>query len=362
MADDPEGDSMANDEPRRPSVLVIGAQGVLGTLLADRFEARGWTTRRGSRRPDAGAAVVPVDLGRPDTVRAAVRDVDVVVNTVPDAALVAEHAVLEAGGIALNVSALPAAAGLELHERAESPRGMVVVNAGIAPGLTNLVAADLVRRHPEADEIEIVFTVSTKSTNGPAGGAFAHRNLTSPARHRTRVVPLPEPYGCRRTLGFAEAERGWLAPDPTRPVSTFACIAEPAVQRTLLAMNAIGAIRMLPRSAFRATPLRDGHAPSEEPVTHWIAVLDHGERMAVRTIETAGDYAAAASVTVEMAEALIGPNRLRAGVFTPGEVLALDELVAGLDRERIRVVRRDGRGARLDGDDERSPVARGVAR
>ena len=49
------------------------------------------------------------------------------------------------------------------------PRGTVLMNAGIAPGLTNLLAADLLADHPEADEVELVFTVSAKSAVGPAG-------------------------------------------------------------------------------------------------------------------------------------------------------------------------------------------------
>lgn len=174
---------MSNEEPRSPSALVIGAQGALGTLLVAEFEGRGWSTRRASRRPGSAPDLVPVDLAQPDTVRTAMRGVDVVVNTVPDVALVAERAVLEAGGTLLNVSALPAAAGIELRNDATSPRGMVVMNAGIAPGLTSVVAGDLVDRYPDADEVEIVFTVSTKGTSGPAGAAS--RTATSPASHDT---------------------------------------------------------------------------------------------------------------------------------------------------------------------------------
>jgi hypothetical protein len=228
---------------------------------------------------------------------------------------------------------------------------MVVMHAGIAPGLTNLVAADLTARHPDADEVELVFTVSTKSTNGPAGGAFAHRNLTDVAHHRTRVVPLPAPYGRRRVLGFAEADDGWLQPDPHRRVHTFVCIAEPAVQRALLSLNAIGAIRMVPRAAFRPAPLRDGGVPSTERVAHWVAVLDHGERLAARTIEGRGDYAAAASVTVAMAGVLRAPNRTRPGVFTPEAVLSPDELAPVLEERGIQVVERNAGGAPRLGDE-----------
>ena len=308
---------MSNLERRRPIALVIGSQGVLGALLVAEFEVRGWCARRGSRRPGSGRDAVVVDLERSDTVSSAVRDVDVVVNTVPDSALVAERAVLETGGTLINVSALPAAYGIELQRLAVNPSGTVVMNAGIAPGLTNLVAADLLDRHPDADEVEMVFTVSTKATSGPSGGDFAHRHLTG-ARHRTRVVPLPEPYGRRRCLGFAESERGWLAPDVPQQVSTFVCLAEPAAQRAMLAVNALGAIRSVPRSAFRPAPLGLGQVPSSEPVAHWVAVRDHGQRLAARTIEARGDYGAAAAVTVSMADALRAPDRTAAGRLHPG--------------------------------------------
>ena len=66
-------------------------------------------------------------------------------------------------------------------------RGTVLMNSGIAPGLTNLLVADMLARHPEADEVELVFTVSVKGSAGPAGG---HPDrLTATKRHRTTVVP-----------------------------------------------------------------------------------------------------------------------------------------------------------------------------
>jgi saccharopine dehydrogenase-like NADP-dependent oxidoreductase len=42
------------------------------------------------------------------------------------------------------------------------------MNAGLAPGVTNLVAAERLRAHPEADDLEIVFTLSSATARGPA--------------------------------------------------------------------------------------------------------------------------------------------------------------------------------------------------
>jgi NAD(P)-dependent dehydrogenase (short-subunit alcohol dehydrogenase family) len=200
-------------------VLVIGAQGVLGALLVRGFEHAGWKVTRGGRRPDERSDFLHVDLDEPETVSTAIGHADVVLNPVPDDELVAERMVLDQGGLLINVSAMPAAAGRRLRQESTTTRGTVVMNAGIAPGVTNLIAADLLAVHPEADEVELAFTVSTRSTSGRAGGDFAHRNVTTVPRHRTAVIPLPEPFGTRRCLGFAEPDAGWLGELPTQVVN-----------------------------------------------------------------------------------------------------------------------------------------------
>ena len=74
------------------------------------------------------------------------------------------------------------------------------MNAGIAPGVTNLVAAALLEQHPEANEFELVFTVTTKGSGGKAAAAFAHRGLTGVRHHRTATAQLCPPFGTRRCL------------------------------------------------------------------------------------------------------------------------------------------------------------------
>ena len=82
--------------------------------------------------------------------RRRLREDELVVNTVPHPALLAERFVLEWGGTLINISALPAAAGRSLRAVAGGARGTVLMNAGLAPGVTTLVAADLLHRHPDA--------------------------------------------------------------------------------------------------------------------------------------------------------------------------------------------------------------------
>ena len=110
----------------------------------------------------------------------------------------------------MDTSALPAAAARSLRAGAGGARGAVLMSAGLAP-VTNLVAADLLRAHPDADEVEIAFTLSTSSPRGEASAAFLHRGLTAAPRHRTAVIPLPAPFGARECLAFAEPEAAWIA-------------------------------------------------------------------------------------------------------------------------------------------------------
>jgi hypothetical protein len=136
--------SSSNDiSGAQPLVLVVGAHGALGTLVADAVHRRGWALRRSSRDPSRSPGFHHVDLNDPATLPPALDGVDVVITTVPDPALAAERYVLEHGGVLLNLSAEPAAALRTLRRDAGQPKGTVVMNAGIAPGVTNLVAAQL---------------------------------------------------------------------------------------------------------------------------------------------------------------------------------------------------------------------------
>ena len=67
------------------------------------------------------------------------------------------------------------------------------------------------------------------------------------SRHRTTVVPLPNPFGERRCLGFGEGDAGWLGGIAEgRIVRQYVCIAEPAVHERLLELNSAGAMSSLP--------------------------------------------------------------------------------------------------------------------
>lgn len=328
--------------PRRSGkdVLIIGARGVLGALTADAFREAGWNVRSAARR--AGHGQIELDLDSSESIATVLKENELVVNTVPHPRLLAEHAVLERGGMLINTSALPAAASRSLRAIAGGARGTVLMNAGLAPGVTNVVAADLLHHYPTAEELEIVFTFSGDAHRGPAGSDFLYRGLTAVARHGTRVIPLPQPFGERRCLGFAEGESAWLGGiAEARVVRLYVCMADAAAHERMLLLNRRGAMHHVPRSLLESlAPPGDG-ATSTEPVAHWIGLKTRDRRLAARTVECRGVFLHAARSTVVFATVLLG-HQLPGGCFDPEEICTLSQIESRLLATGVRVVTHAG--------------------
>lgn len=317
-------------------VLIIGAQGMLGARTVATFREAGWTVRSAARHPQQGQ--VRINLDRPDSVAAAVQECELVVNTVPHADLLAERHVLEHGGTLINVSALPASAGRSLRAVAGAARGTVVMNAGLAPGVTAIVAADLLRLHPAATELEIVYTVSFRTPRGPASAEFIHRGLRAVAHHRTAVVPLPRPFGERLCLGFAEDDAGWIGGIAEgRIVRQYICVGEPEIHDRLLELNRAGAMTEVPRSLVGAGQPSADRIAGEEPIAHWIAAVRAGRRLSARTVECRGEFVSAARSALVFADALLTREQC-VGCFDPEELWTLSGVGAKLQALGVTVV------------------------
>jgi hypothetical protein len=212
------------------------------------------------------------------------------------------------------------------------------MNAGLAPGVTAVVATDLLRLHPEAEELELVFTLSSEIPRGPASASFIHRGLTTVARHRTTQVPLPAPFGVRVCLGFGEGDAGWLGGVAEgRIVRQYICVNELAVHDRLLELNRAGRMSSLPPFVIgpRKSPLRG--LASNEPVAHWIAAIRGGRRLGARIVECRGDFRHAANSAVVFADALLGRPRV-GGCFDPDEICTLAGIEPALRRAGIAIV------------------------
>jgi hypothetical protein len=307
---------------RAGRVLVIGAGGAVGGAVAAAFASAGWNTLRAGRGPDAD---VRVDLDDPRTLAYAMERVDLAVNAVPHPDLAAERLVLTEGGLLINVADRSPAERRALRGIPD-PAGRVLLNWGVIPGLSALVAAHLLRREPEADEIELAVTFGALATSGTAGGDFLHRELTGRSRHATATIPFPAPVGPRRCIGMAEDQEGWMGSAADgRPVRSYVCLTEPGMTPALLAVNRLGLMRALPRAAFQIGRGRTQRDLSREHWCVWVAVRRAGERLRAVALQGAGMYRCTALATVAAAEALRSGDA-SPGCFDPNELLELESV------------------------------------
>jgi hypothetical protein len=282
-----------------------------------------------------------VDLDQPETVTPAVSEADLVVNLVAHPGLVPERAVLRSGGVLIDVSVRSATAIRPLRKQEPNARGVVLVNAGRTPGVSNLVVADLLSAFPTADAVEVVFSFSASSVFGPAAGEFLHRHLTAEHRRRPALVPFPPPLGHRRCVPFGEGEQGWLgalAKDCT--VETYARFSPAYLNTAVLALDRIGLLSRLPRAAFVRGSTAPQATASSEPVSEWVAVRRGDVRLAARTIEGSGGYRLTAAAVAVFADALLddqGRATAKPGCFDPQDLFSLSNLQPQLVEAGIRV-------------------------
>jgi hypothetical protein len=324
----------------RRNVLVLGAQGVLGSVIARTFSDEGWEVIRAGRRPEAGVRLV--DLARPETLRDAVGDVDLVANPVPAEGLAAERVVLERGPVLVNVSALPASLGWALKSETDSAVGTVLVHAGNVPGVTSLVASELLRLHPEADELELAFMISAGGTSGRGGAGLMHGYLTAMRHHPTFRAYFPAPLGTQVCFEIGPEERGWLSEEVVsgRTVRLGIYFRERPLQTLIRGLNALRIMRGVPRFAFTSGRARVPEEPTRERIAYWIAVKRAGGRIAARIVEGDGDYRMTAASTAAFGDALLerhAGGSLPRGVFAPEQLFTLEQLRPALERRGFTI-------------------------
>src|SRR4051812_3774079 len=293
------------ERPRR--ACVIGGRGTLGQALVRSLHSSGWSVQAAGRRQDAA---VHIDLDRPSTLPPVLTDVDLIVSAVPDPCFAAERWVLANGGLLVNCSHAPGAEAAALTaETSEQCKGMVLLNAGLVPGIANLVAAELVDKHPAADTLEVAFTVVRQATAGRGGGEFVHSGLALRSHHEVVGLPLPEPFGRLACIEIHEDEDcGFAGVAEGRRVKNYLGFGDRSIAWSLRIANALRLMRTLPKAAFAVDGARKGH-PSQEPTAIWVGASAAGELLGSRTIECEGDYRTTAEAARMFSEALIADRR-----------------------------------------------------
>lgn len=229
---------------RLKRILVIGARGFLGEKVANALEGRtNWEVWRGSRTHREGQWE-RVDITNPSLL-AGLDRFDVIIDCAasshasPDALI--EHC-LTSGGILIESTADPGIIGrigARWHGIAAS--GTVLLGMGLFPGVSNLLARDLIRAAPGCCGLDLAVRLNPLSGAGRAVADLmtrlmatnavwysgGERQVTPPLRPGPRMefadgpaqtlsIGLPEPEMLHWSTGIANIA-GWLSPRP-RPL------------------------------------------------------------------------------------------------------------------------------------------------
>ncbi|HKY92171.1 MAG TPA: hypothetical protein VJM11_14075, partial [Nevskiaceae bacterium] len=282
-----------------PTLLVIGAQGVLGGLAADVCRNAGWTVLRGGRRAEVAPDFRLVDLDRPETLAAACAEADVVLNAVEDPLCRAERHVLEAGGTILNMATIQVRDRERLKAAVAAPKGRAIFGAGYT-GVAAIVAKELLDRHADADRVDSAYTMSLKGMSGRAGALFGHRLLSGGRRRATREIDFGGPLGRRACLEVNGRDEGFIDPSVVgeRAAPVYLTLVEKNAFRVFLGLDRLGLLARLPASWIRPQPPKSARieAASTETMMTWLGASRNGQLLGARTIAARGDYLTTARI------------------------------------------------------------------
>jgi hypothetical protein len=318
---------------------VIGARGMLGRAVVEQFRAQGWEVQLAGRKDNGGDDFRYIDLDRPETITQAISGADLVVSTVSHPGFTVERMVAEQGGILVNCSHAAGRAAAAITSDAHQPRGTVLLNAGLVPGVANLLAAQLLGQHPQAECLEIAFTVLSSGSAGRAGGEWVHRGLTAKRHHHVVKLPMPEPLGELACIQVTEQDDGgYGAVAGSRRIEIYLGFGDRALNSILRAVNALRLMALLPKAAF-ASRRGDPSGLSKEPTVVWVGARLGGQRLGASVIQCDGDYRTTAAAARIFGEELL--KRGRPGCFNPEDLFSVDDLVGPLGEVGLRIAEVD---------------------
>ncbi len=300
------------------TVLVIGAQGVLGGLAAEVLRANGWRVLRAGRRPEDATDFRWVDLAQPQSIASACSGVDMVINAVEDGACRAERHVLQQGGLLLNMATIKAADRDRLLASVPQAKGSVIFGVGYS-GLTGIAIKDLLAQHPEADHVDAAYTLSIRGMSGGAGALFGHRLLTGGSRRPSREFDFAAPFGQLTCLEVDARHERWVDPVSLGQRSSrfYLSLAETGVFRLCRWLDRVGLLARLPAAWIKPRPPQSRRIEdaSTEPMMTWLGVSQNGQPLASCVLSAKGDYLTTARIAELMARLVLAGERRHSGLF-----------------------------------------------
>jgi hypothetical protein len=216
---------MATDRRSPLTVLVLGGYGAVGAHLVTELRAGGDIALAAGRDPSRADRVVDLRERGAHSYRAALAEVDVVVNAAgaedPGLAVAAG----ERGAAFVDITA---STGYVAALERLRPARPVLLSVGLAPGLTNLLATAVHRAAP--GPIDIVVLLGAGERHGAAATAWSYdllgRRFRGPHGDEVRNFTRPQDfalpgYGRRRVYRADFSDQHTLTRDLGVPVRTY---------------------------------------------------------------------------------------------------------------------------------------------
>lgn len=316
-------------------VAVLGAYGAVGRRLVAHARSLGHAVTAVGRDSDRLAQVradeqVALDLHDTEALRALARTQDVVVNTTGVEDPGPARTATAAGAAFMDISA--DGAHLDRLARIDSPERPIAAGVGLAPGLTNLLAAAV---PPGDDPLHIGIVGGVGERHGDAGRRWvwdaAGRPVTSGGAveyvyRRARRFAVPG-LGHRHLLRAGFGEQDQLAADLDRPVSTWLGLDPPWVTALL------GVAGFVPGAGVHLDRLSG-------PVARWLGAYDRWVLVVANTttpIAWASGHSETDATATVAALCLHALHHATPGVHAAHRLVTLDELRDELAHRGIRV-------------------------
>ncbi|MDN5860459.1 MAG: saccharopine dehydrogenase NADP-binding domain-containing protein [Pseudonocardia sp.] len=313
-------------------VLVLGGTGAVGRSVTSMLVGAGVRVLAAARRPPAalpaGARFHLLDARDEAALRAAVRVAPVVVDAsgLDNGAVAAAAVAAGAQLVDLSADTTHLTAVRRLDGAARAGQVTVLAGGGLAPGLTNLLAAAAHTLQPATAGIALHVLLGLGERHGPAATAWMLDQLAAPPRHPPRRVELPAGFG-RHTARWVDfAEQHALTRDLAIPVIS-RCALDPPL---LAAATAYGARVPGLRRALAAA------APTAARLTRrewWVAEARTTDGATAWATGRGQSYASAVVATWAAHQLL--ERRLPPGVHDLHHITDLDTLTPWLHRRGI---------------------------
>jgi hypothetical protein len=309
-----------------PHALIVGGTGALGSMIARELRQNGWHVTIASRR-ELTSDIRVLDVLRPDDLADKLADADIVVSANPGPDTTIERAIVAFGGLCISPATLSAESVANVA-RVADPKGTFIPHAGLTPGYSNLVVADLLKRLPGSTRVAVGLTFSASGASGLGGRRWV-RSLFARARAADSLVYNFPLLGKRRCLFTALHEEGWHPelPPTIEQVLEF-CMSEWPVNMLLANLKRLRLLSLVPEAIFTRRRRNPSFVPTRETVLQWarIQISNDFRESALWAIQ--GDYRTTAIMTAAFCDILLPLKR--DGKLSAG-VVRLQNLISRFD-------------------------------